>query len=106
MTAVPVTPERETPARAAALVDLGLRECSENGRSDLAERLSFTKRSLVDPAVYLVVVGDFKRGKSSLVNALVAERLCPVDDNLATAVPTYVRYGAQPLAQLILDPPR
>lgn len=39
------------------------------------------------------VVGEFKQGKSSLVNALVRTDVCPVDDDLATSVITLVQHG-------------
>ncbi len=29
--------------------------------------------------------------------------MCPVDDDVATALPTHVRHGAEPLAELVLD---
>lgn len=95
-------------AQAAELVDLGLRACAAYNRTDLAARLNAMRRSLADPAVHIVVAGEFKQGKSSLVNALVGANVCPVDDDVATAVPTYVRHGAQPRAQLLYDgdPPR
>jgi predicted GTPase len=94
--------------RAAAVVDLGLRACEAYGRTDLAARLTGAKRSLADPAVHAVVVGEFKQGKSSLVNGLVGATVCPVDDDVATAVPTHVRYGNEPSAELVFDgdPPR
>jgi hypothetical protein len=108
MTAAPVTPDRAVRNEAGALVDLGLRACEAYRRPDLAARLAAARRALVDPAVHIVVVGDFKQGKSSLVNALLGAACCPVDDNVATAVPTYLRHGPQPLAELTFegDPPR
>ena len=41
----------------------------------------------------VLVVGEFKQGKSQLVNALVNAPVCPVDDDIATAVPTVVRHA-------------
>ncbi|MQA64089.1 MAG: dynamin [Actinophytocola sp.] len=95
-------------AGAVALVELGLRACEAYQRADLAKRLTAVKRTLSDPTMHVVVVGEFKQGKSSLVNALVGAAVCPVDDDVATAVPTYVRHGAEPSAELIFDgePPR
>jgi hypothetical protein len=95
-------------AKAAAVVELGVRACTAYGRPDLAARLAAARRSLVDPVVHVVVVGEFKQGKSSLVNALVGGNVCPVDDDVATAVPTYVRHGPEPAADLLFDedPPR
>jgi hypothetical protein len=95
-------------ATATKAVDLGLQACQAYGRTDLADRLGAAKRRLADPAVHIVVAGEFKQGKSSLVNALLGASVCPVDDDVATAVPTYLRYGPQPRAELLFpgDPPR
>lgn len=41
----------------------------------------------------LLVCGEFKRGKSSLVNALLKEDVCPVADGIATAVVSLIKYG-------------
>lgn len=37
--------------------------------------------------------GEFKRGKSSLINALLQDSLCPTDIGIATAVVTRIMYG-------------
>jgi GTPase Era involved in 16S rRNA processing len=90
-------------AKAVAVVDLGLRACTAYDRPDTAARLTAAKQALADPVLHVVVAGEFKQGKSSLVNALVGATVCPVDDDVATAVPTYVRHGAQPEASLLLE---
>ena len=41
----------------------------------------------------VLVVGEFKQGKSQLVNAPGRRAVCPVDDDVATAVPTVVRHA-------------
>jgi GTPase SAR1 family protein len=43
----------------------------------------------------LLVLGDMKRGKSTLLNALLGERLLPSDVNPCTALPTIVQAGAE-----------
>ncbi|HSL58208.1 MAG TPA: dynamin family protein [Acidimicrobiales bacterium] len=48
----------------------------------------------------VVAVGDFKRGKTSVVNGLLAAAVLPVDDTVPTAVPTVVSAGP-PSASLI-----
>jgi uncharacterized membrane-anchored protein YhcB (DUF1043 family) len=95
-------------ARAGSLVDLGLQACAAYGRPDLATRLTAAKRSLADPGIHVAVVGEFKQGKSSLVNALLGAPVCPVDDDVATARATYVRHGETASAALLYDgdPPR
>ena len=52
----------------------------------------------------MLVVGEFKQGKSQLINALVNAPVCPVDDDVATAVPTEVSYGPAPAAYVLLAP--
>ena len=71
---------------------------AETGRPDLAQRLEHTHARLLDPDVRVIVVGEFKQGKSKLINALVNAPACPVDDDIATSVPTSVGYGEQPSA--------
>jgi gas vesicle protein len=94
-------PAAPTRADALALVDLGLRACEAYGRDDLAGRLRQARARLSDPRIHVVVVGEFKKGKSSLVNALVGSTVCPVDDDIATALPTYIRYGKESGAFLL-----
>jgi hypothetical protein len=108
MTVEPQATEAVALTRAAEVVDLCIRAADAYGRADLAGRLKTTRRGLADPSVHIVVAGEFKQGKSSLVNALLGAAVCPVDDDVATALPTYVRYGPEPKAQLIFegDPPR
>ena len=38
--------------------------------------------------------GEYKRGKSSLVNAIIGTELCPTDVGIATSVVTTIKYGA------------
>ena len=72
-----------------------------SGRPDLVGRIDTVEGLLNDNSVRIVVVGQFKQGKSSLVNALVSAPVCPVDDILATSIPTVVRWGEQPQAELV-----
>jgi hypothetical protein len=92
-------------AKAVELVDLGLRACTAYDRPDAAARLTAARTALADPVLHVVVAGEFKQGKSSLVNALVGATVCPVDDDVATAVPTYVRHGEQPEATVLSEEP-
>ncbi len=66
---------------------------ADTGRADLAKRLEHTRARLLDPDVRVIVVGEFKQGKSKLINALVNAPACPVDDDIATSVPTSVGYA-------------
>ncbi|MGY1617833.1 dynamin family protein [Geodermatophilus sp. SYSU D00691] len=86
------------------LVDRALVLAKEGDRADLHRRLTLVRRRIEDPSVRVLVVGEPKRGKSSLVNALVGAPVCPVDEDVATRVPTVVRGGPQPRATLVHAP--
>ncbi|GIF25966.1 dynamin [Paractinoplanes tereljensis] len=69
-------------------------------RSDLVQRLDQAVERLRGDDATVAVVGEFKQGKSTLVNALVRTDICPVDSDIVTAVPTILRYGRPPAAFL------
>lgn len=60
---------------------------------DLAARVS-------EGRFYVACIGQFKRGKSTLINALIGESVLPVGFTPITAVPTVIRYGDQLKARL------
>jgi hypothetical protein len=88
---------------AVALVDLALKATTAYERPDLGARLLHTRQRLADPNVRVLVVGEFKQGKSQLVNALVNAPVCPVDDDVSTAVPTVVRHAETTTVTLVRD---
>ena len=83
------------------LVDRALVVTKGADRMDLTDRLKNTQRRLADPSVRVLVVGEFKQGKSLLVNALLGTDVCPIDDDVATSVPTVIRYGDEISASLV-----
>jgi len=85
------------------LVDLALKATTAYQRPDLGARLQQTRKRLADPNVRVLVVGEFKQGKSQLVNALVNAPVCPVDDDISTAVPTIVRHAETTTVTLVRD---
>ena len=82
-------------------VDLALSTIARYRRPDLEARLRQTRVRLLDERIRVLVVGEFKQGKSMLVNALVSAPVCPVFDDVATAVPTVVRYAAEPVLTVV-----
>lgn len=83
------------------LVDQGIQLANAGERPDLRQRLEQTRKRILDPSTRIVVVGEFKQGKSLLINALVNAPVCPVDDDIATSVPTVVRHGTAPTAAIL-----
>lgn len=92
-----------TAAQLVRLVQQGLELVGTGDRADLRKRLDQAMGRLKDPSVRVIIVGEFKQGKSKLINALVNAPVCPVDDDIATSVPTVVRYG-DPASAAILVP--
>ncbi len=74
-------------------VATGQRLALASGREDLAHHLEQAGANVQDQVISVVVAGEFKRGKSTLVNAVLQTAVCPVDADIVTAVPTAVRYG-------------
>lgn len=93
-----------TVQQALSVVGLGQQAATAYARPDLNDRLALTRKRLEDPAFHVFVIGEFKQGKSSLVNALLNAPVCPVDDDIATAVPTAIRFGDPPAAAVLFDP--
>ncbi len=89
------------PAAPVKAVDLALATIARYDRSDLSARLQQTRARLLDDRVRVLVIGEFKQGKSLLVNGLVKAPLCPVYDDVATSVPTVVRHAETPTVALV-----
>ncbi|MGF1499116.1 MAG: dynamin family protein [Elainellaceae cyanobacterium] len=69
---------------------------SASGEFGLAreiEDLTRVSQGLRQGVFRLLVLGDMKRGKSTLLNALLGENLLPSDVNPCTAILTVLRYG-------------
>lgn len=86
-----------TDAAGAALA-VGVKAATAYGRNEVAARLTEVLRRVRDPATRAFVVGEFKQGKSALVNALVNADVCVVDADVATARPTRLGYSTHPCA--------
>ncbi|MBL1078412.1 dynamin family protein [Nocardia sp. 2] len=69
------------------------------GRTDLAQRLQISRARVADPRVRLVVLGDSRNGKSTLVNSLVGARVSATDSTVS--VPVIVEHGPLPTATLV-----
>ncbi|MET0295797.1 MAG: dynamin family protein [Microbacterium sp.] len=93
-----MTPVEHANAELVGLVGRAAAFADAVGRADLVGRLSQTTTRLRDPYVRVIIVGQFKQGKSKLVNALVNAPACPVDDDIATSVPTSVSFADEPAA--------
>ena len=62
--------------------------------------LQSTAQQLQQGTYRIVVLGEMKRGKSTLINALVGEALLPSDVNPCTALLSVLRHGPEPKVTL------
>ncbi|HTY85584.1 MAG TPA: dynamin family protein [Silvibacterium sp.] len=72
--------------------ELGAEEVSAESR-ELATRVS-------EGRFYVACVGQFKRGKSTLINALIGQPILPTGFIPVTAVPTVIRFGDRLTARI------
>ncbi len=63
------------------------------GRTDLSSRLRESREGIRRTGVTVPIVGEFKKGKSNLVNALVNADVSPSDPVCATVVPIVVGHA-------------
>jgi hypothetical protein len=92
-------------SQALAALDLCTQLADSYQREDLVHRLRQARARVVDGETKVLVIGEFKQGKSSLVNALISAAVCPVDDDIATAVPTVIRWAEVAQAVNVSIPP-
>jgi Dynamin family len=93
----------------ADVADTGgrLKRLSELGRELGSERVADEAMALAgrlaEGRFYVACIGQFKRGKSTLLNALVGDRALPTGVVPVTAVPTVLRYGRTRSARVRLQ---
>ncbi len=60
-----------------------------------AQKLNELEQRLSEGRFHLAVLGQVKRGKSTLINALLGEEVLPSSVIPLTAIPTFIQYGPQ-----------
>ena len=66
---------------------------------DIKEEISRIK----DEQLYLVVLGQFKRGKSTLINALIGDDILPSAVLPLTSIVTLIKYGSEEIIKVTFD---
>ncbi len=67
----------------------------------LSSSLGQIRQKLVDNRFYLVVLGQFKRGKSTFINSLIGDTLLPTAIVPLTSIVTVLKYGDQQKIEVI-----
>ncbi|PBC75969.1 dynamin family protein [Streptomyces sp. TLI_235] len=96
------TPVRSTGGLLAAAIG----EATRRGRPDLAARLTEEASRLASGPFKVLVTGEFKKGRSSLVNGLVGVEVCGTDPVRWTSTQVWVGYAPTARAELLssVDP--
>jgi hypothetical protein len=84
------------------LIDAAVARVRTAGRTDLVDKLVRARRQLTSGTWHVLVAGEFKKGKSALVNGMLGVGVCGSDAVEFTAVPTFVRHGP-PTAAVVPD---
>ena len=63
--------------------------------ADETDRIQATRRRIAEDDLYVVAIGEFKRGKSTLLNALIGRPILPVGVVPLTSVVTVLRREAE-----------
>lgn len=58
--------------------------------AELSKQLNDLKNS----PTTILVCGEFKRGKSTFINALIGRKVCPTDVDICTSVVSVIKYGS------------
>ncbi len=87
-----------SPQRSAEEV-LGLARAVYQDDPEAAATIDQLRRRLEEP-LRVALVGSVKAGKSTLLNALLGERVAPTDARECTRIVTWYRYGATPSVRL------
>jgi Dynamin family len=91
------SPELREAARPDVAAETALNRLAELARELCSDHVFEDARSLAERLAegrfYVACVGQFKRGKSTLLGALVGDRVLPAGILPVTAVPTVVRWG-------------
>ena len=77
------------------------RVAEEIGDAEIVRDARNLAARITEGRFFLAIVGQFKRGKSTLLNALIGESLLPTGVTPVTTAITVVRYGAERSAEVV-----
>ncbi|MFA6670269.1 MAG: dynamin family protein [Bacillota bacterium] len=81
-----------------------LMECSRAiDYSQVADRIEYEIKKLEESEFHLMVVGQFKRGKSTLINYLIGDTILPTGVIPITSIITKIKHGSMPSALVVFN---
>jgi tRNA U34 5-carboxymethylaminomethyl modifying GTPase MnmE/TrmE len=91
------SPDTDSVSRFGDLLDVAIFKLAELGLDFTPDegKILLLKERLNEGRVHLAILGQFKRGKSTLLNAFLGESILPTSVVPLTAIPTFVEYGPE-----------
>ena len=97
---------RRTPGRALELFQVAVAAARGTDLAETLRRLIAARERLADSRLTVVVCGEFKQGKSTLLNALLdrTDELFPTGTSYTTSLVTSAEYGAEQITVQLAIP--
>ncbi len=83
------------------VLERALRYAADAHTPTFASSLAQLHQKLLDNRFYLVVLGQFKRGKSTFINSLIGDTLLPTSIVPLTSIVTVLRYGKRQAIEVL-----
>jgi hypothetical protein len=96
-------PMAEVSAGSAPELKVVLQAARDLGTEKIQQEVLDLEERAREQRFYVACLGQFKRGKSTLLDALIGMPMLPTGILPITAVPTVVRYGMEPAARIRLQ---
>jgi GTPase SAR1 family protein len=77
--------------------------CSKRGNGRAGEGLKALQTKLLENRFHLVVLGQFKRGKSTFVNSILGDSLLPTSVIPLTSIVTLLKYGEKETIEVVFE---
>lgn len=97
--------KRDREATASAFDALAALLAHGEGFDALADRAAQQATAVREDSFTIIVVGEFKRGKSTVINAMLGAVVLPSKVSPASAIASRVRYGDEPRATIFFKDP-
>jgi len=76
---------------------------SRRGNEKIADNLKEIREKLIENRFHLVVLGQFKRGKSTFINSIIGDKILPTSVVPLTSIVTMLKYGQEEQIEVIFE---
>jgi len=77
--------------------------CEARGSGKVAENLKEVQDKLIENRFHLVVLGQFKRGKSTFINSILGDKVLPTSVVPLTSIVTLLKYGNSEQIEVVFN---